>query len=312
MQIKTQRRKEKTVALALAVLLALPSLAVAQSFAKADSWEGAERWLTPHQQTRYALILGNAEAGTSAGLPRDTVADLLYDPALLAYANKEYALAAALAEQAVKSGKVKEGTKFLGMLYFNDHLGRENRANAIPWFMRAASQGDADAMHALGALYGLALDQEEAAKWYGKAAAVGHAESKRVLEEMIADGRYAPDAGERDFDNAEMDRKLGSLGKAFNNYLRAAQKGHVQAMYNVGLMYEEGHGTEARPVDAALWYNRAAARGHARAMTKLGLAYAGGKGVGKDVAEGRKWLQRAAAAGDQQAAMSLSFLEDAQ
>ncbi|MBB6063999.1 tetratricopeptide repeat protein [Pseudoxanthomonas broegbernensis] len=306
-------RTGKAAALALAVLLALPSWAAAQSFAKADSWEGAERWLTPDQQARYELYLGETEAAkTGGGMTGQGAGDVLYRLALSAYADGEYALAAAVAEQAVRNGKVKEGTKFLGTLYFSDRLGRENRSNAIPWFIRSAGQGDADSMHALGSLYHMALGLDEAAKWYGKAAALGHAESKKALEAMIADGSYKPDTGERDFDNAEMDRKLGSMPKAFAGYLRAAQKGHVQAMYNVGFMYEEGHGIEARPVDAVLWYNRAAGRGHVKAMTKLGLAYVGGGGVGKDVAEGRKWLQRAAAAGDPQAAMSLAVMEGGQ
>jgi hypothetical protein len=53
----------------------------------------------------------------------------------------------------------------------------------------------------------------------------------------------------------------------------AANQGHPDALFAVGLMYESGHGVPVDNAEAIRWYSRAAAAGHCRAvccMQKLG------------------------------------------
>ena len=276
-------------------------LLAASSFAQAQT-------MTAEEQEKFELLMRNAEGGKAAGID---IKGVLFDSAVTAYSMKNYALAAALAERAVEEGNARDATQFLGMLYMNDHFGWENRAKAIPWFMRAANAGDGASPRALGAMCQMVGDIDEAAKWYEKGVKLGFAKSKDSLDALVASGSYKPDTGERDFESAELDRRLGSMGRVAANYQRAAQKGHVQAMYMLGYYYERGEGVEARPTDAMLWYNRAAGKGHVRAMTKMGSALVSGNtALGKDVAQGRRWLERAAAAGDVQARMNLSMLAE--
>ena len=56
---------------------------------------------------------------------------------------------------------------------------------AVRWFRRAAEQGYADAQYALGSMYstgrGVAQSEEEAARWVRLAAEQGHVDALKVL-----------------------------------------------------------------------------------------------------------------------------------
>jgi TPR repeat protein len=49
-----------------------------------------------------------------------------------------------------------------------------------------------------------------------------------------------------------------------------AERGDVNAQYNLGVMYDLGHGVPANKAEAALWYRRAAEKGMGPAMLNLG------------------------------------------
>ena len=42
----------------------------------------------------------------------------------------------------------------------------------------------------------------------------------------------------------------------------AAESGHVQAQYMMGVCYAEGRGVERSPENALIWYEKAAEQGH--------------------------------------------------
>ena len=52
-------------------------------------------------------------------------------------------------------------------------------------------------------------------------------------------------------------------------FLDAAENGHVEAMYRLGEIYEEGRGTNVDLDAAAKWYNAACEKGHRMAAQKL-------------------------------------------
>ena len=72
------------------------------------------------------------------------------------------------------------------------------------------------------------------------------------------------------------------LKKGFDACYRSAELGLVEAQFNLGVMFEDGLGTEQNFKKAAAWYHRAANSGDERAMNNLGSLYWHGKGVNKD------------------------------
>lgn len=71
----------------------------------------------------------------------------------------------------------------------------------------------------------------------------------------------------------------------FTDIKRKADKGIVEAQYNLGVCYQKGYGVEIDRNEAVAWYTVAAQRGFAMAQYNLGLCYAEGYGVEKNNAE---------------------------
>ena len=59
------------------------------------------------------------------------------------------------------------------------------------------------------------------------------------------------------------------LAGAATWFRRAAERGVVDAQYNLGLMYESGRGVARNPREALRWYGRAAQAGDAGARERL-------------------------------------------
>ena len=64
----------------------------------------------------------------------------------------------------------------------------EDPEQAFYWFMKSASQGDADAQYAVGVCYeeglGTEADLNEAREWYSRAAAQGNGQAKKALKKL--------------------------------------------------------------------------------------------------------------------------------
>ncbi len=121
----------------------------------------------------------------------------------------------------------------------------------------------------------------------------------------------------------------------------AADQGHAEALYNLGVMYAKGQGVvqnykkasgklaETRDMlgrslalfdvcqrprrseefkEAFKWYKLAANQGHAGAQTNLGAMYAKGRGVAQDYKEAFKWYKLAADQGHAGAQFGLGLM----
>lgn len=75
-------------------------------------------------------------------------------------------------------------------------------------------------------------------------------------------------------------------------YRAAAEKGHAQAQYELGLMYQFGVGVEKRYFFAARWFRRAAMQGHGEAMSRLAHLYRTGKGTLKGGFTAMQWTRK--------------------
>jgi len=89
---------------------------------------------------------------------------------------------------------------------------------------------------------------------------------------------------------------------------KAADQGNLAAQYNLGVIYQLGHGVPIDSKEAEKLYRTAANQGHERAQYNLGNMYNNGWGVPKDRSEAIKWYKRAADQGDNLAKEALQKL----
>ena len=102
--------------------------------------------------------------------------------------------------------------------------------------------------------------------------------------------------------------EAGNHMEALSWYLKAADAGDAQAMYNVGNHYAMGIGVERDYREALRWYTKSADAGFPSAMTAIGSMYEQGYGVEKDGREALTWYQKAADAGDATAMNNIGIL----
>jgi uncharacterized protein len=73
-------------------------------------------------------------------------------------------------------------------LYRDGQGVKQDFAEAMAWFRKAAERGYAQAQYNLGKMYlkgqGLAADREEAKKWFTRAANAGYQPARKALDAM--------------------------------------------------------------------------------------------------------------------------------
>lgn len=131
---------------------------------------------------------------------------------------------------------------------------RESYAAAFPILLETAQAGHPRAQAVLGIIYnqgrGRAVDNKQAAVWYGKAAAQGHRAAQFSLGNLYLEGDGVP--------KDEV--------KAVQLYRQSADQGFPQAEFHLGLAYEFGWGGLSRDRRMAIkWLDRASRHKHGQA-----------------------------------------------
>lgn len=93
---------------------------------------------------------------------------------------------------------------------------------------------------------------------------------------------------------------------------QAAERGHVDGMSILGVMYLFGQGIPADGNQAEYWLMKAARGGSIDAQSILGIMYATGQGVKRNLPEAKKWLERASREGDKHAKEMLTLIRGKQ
>lgn len=188
-----------------------------------------------------------------------------------------------------------------------------------------AESGDAAACFSLAAHFAWAAPRETV-RWLRRAAELGHLDARATLGALHSKGRHvrrnpravarllweAAEAGSElarmDLDRSELDP---DTQKELNRFrLRAASKGDVGAMYQLGSSYLRGRGGRRDPRRAARWLLEAAEGGHPKAWSGLDDLADEGFVAARVIVP---LLRRAAAAGDPQAQLYLAWrLESAE
>ena len=125
---------------------------------------------------------------------------------------------------------------------------------AAKWWRKAAELGHVDAQFNLGWLCergcGGGKNLEEAAKWYRKAAEQGNARAQATYAAMCMDGRGVPK----------------NPAEAAKWYRKAAEQGNANAQCALGIMHAEGIAFPKSDVKAQAWYLKAAEQGNVNAQ----------------------------------------------
>src|SRR5271154_4138472 len=79
--------------------------------------------------------------------------------------------------------------------------------------------------------------------------------------------------------------------RSFDLFLKAAEVGNSDAMYNVGMQYDNGQGVHQDTQQAMAWYQKAAALGDSNAMVNIGTLYDIGQGIPQDDQQAMAWWQ---------------------
>jgi TPR repeat protein len=190
---------------------------------------------------------------------------------------RQAALAKAEVRDALKNGKAA--------------LDREDYAEAMRWYRKAADQGNADAQNNIGWIYehgrGVPQDFAKAMRWYRKAADQGNADAQNNIGWIY----------ERDIIIDDVSRG-NDIAEALRWYRKAADQGNADAQNNIGRIYEDGRGVGRDYTEAMRWFRKAADQGNAYAQGALAGFYKEGWGVPQDYSEAMRWYRKAADQGD--------------
>ena len=83
---------------------------------------------------------------------------------------------------------------------------------------------------------------------------------------------------------------LSNLNKAFELFTEAAKNGRADAMYKLGMMYEEGIGIDKNHKKALRLYQKSSKKGYPLSQYRLGLMYEKGLGVKQNTINAYAWL----------------------
>jgi localization factor PodJL len=159
-----------------------------------------------------------------------------------------------------------------------------------PALRSAALAGDPAAAYEVGVRFaeghGVSQNNEEAARWFERAAKKGLAPAQFRLGTFFEKGTGVKK----------------SLTTARDYYRAAADKGHGKAMHNLAVLYAEGIDGTPDYRNAAAWFRKAADHGIVDSQYNLAILYARGVGVEQNYVESYKWFSLAADAGDKDAA----------
>ncbi|MBX9597438.1 MAG: TonB C-terminal domain-containing protein [Burkholderiales bacterium] len=81
---------------------------------------------------------------------------------------------------------------------------------------------------------------------------------------------------------------------AYPECLKEAEAGDIDAMYNVGHLYNDGNGVTQDHTQAYTWWLKAANQGNVKAMYNVGHLYYDGNGVDQDYTKSCNWMTKAA------------------
>ena len=115
-------------------------------------------------------------------------------------------------------------------------------------------------------------------------------------------------SGSADFQKGVTAYDKGDFATALREWTPFAEQGDAHAQYNLGIMYDNGHGVIQDYKTAVKWYRLSADQGHVRAQFNLGMKYYKGDGVTRDYKTAVKWFRLSAEQGNDSAHYNLGLM----
>lgn len=168
---------------------------------------------------------------------------------------------------------------------------RGHYETAMYEFEPRAMRGDPIAQFYVGRMYhqghGVNKDEEEVERWYKMAAEQNEPRAQYYLAILYLG-----------WENKDVTMIKGTIRELLKNALKNPQfskKLVAEAQYQLGKIYEDANGEEAKPDSARYWYEKAAEQGLAEAQFKLGEMYHDGEGMKEAKSDSAKyWYEKAA------------------
>lgn len=193
----------------------------------------------------------------------------------------------------------------LGIMFSNGIIVQMDAEKAIEAYEKAAALGNPYSMGNLaeGYAYGTLFPQDDdaALAWYEKVLQTGDEGAREWVLELVneAGGRYLSPS-----DGTERDDE-----KARAYYELAAKYGDADALFLMGVMYNQGWGVERNMAAAAEYYLKALEAGNNDAAYNLAVTYSYGEdGVERDLEKGLSFFCRAAEMGNTDAPDAISSI----
>jgi len=148
----------------------------------------------------------------------------------------------------------------LGAMYYYGHGIIRNMQTGMHWWQKAANKGHVESDYQLGCAHKKSNQMRFAVDHWTKAARQGHREAAYNLANWWA----------------EQTSQKSSVSEAKKWRLKAAKLGHVDAQYQVAVLFEAGtHDFTQSTTIAHEWYKRAADQGHTLSQQKVSELSAG-------------------------------------
>lgn len=183
-----------------------------------------------------------------------------------------------------EAGDAKEQLNLVVMYYEGDGV-PQDKAKAVEWLLKAATQGDAASQYFLGLGYYqgdiVPQDKSKAIEWWKKSAAKGYADAQYKLGSLYLDGEGVSK----------------DISQTIELWQKSAAQGNTEAQFSLFHLYYLSGAVPKDTVKAVEWLQKAAIKGNAEAQYQLSWMYGHGEGVPKSDAKEFEWLQKVAAQG---------------
>lgn len=107
---------------------------------------------------------------------------------------------------------------------------------------------------------------------------------------LVAPSAAWPSNVDDDMRRAAKLQRQGETAAAMAIWQRWADKGNVDAAYNLAVIHQHGDGVPVDQQKALRWYRFAAERGDRVSQYQIGLMYLNGEGVPADKEEAHRWF----------------------
>ena len=214
----------------------------------------------------------------------------------------------------------------------NYYLDKQQFAQALQWYRRAAERNFPKALYNIGIMYlnglGVVKSVQEAISYFEKSALYGLPQGDVMLGKIYSDGNYMPRNYRQALEHYRAAAEkysvpallaLGNLyltgngvnkneRQAFSYFKQAALSRQPEACYVLAEAYEKGYGVEIDYVEARAYYEEAADRGFLQAYAALGRMYVDGLGVQKNKITAQKLYLQGVGLGSDEARVGLAMM----